>query len=183
MSAEGKITRGPVASGVQRRLAAIGILCFLLAGILLPVALLVEFPAGSQTVSAGSSWRIAPATGYPLSVRVDWTGGVGATKAYLVDQTPSCTGTAGVVVVATGPSGSFRAELDPGKSYELFACTNASFQTVTFTAFAQRVPVYTIPLLAAGAAAIVGGVTFLVLGSRPPRYRPPQLPRRYPAHR
>lgn len=168
---------------MRRPYAAGGIALFVVAAALFGVALLAEFPAGSHTTTAGTAWKISSSTTYAVSVTISWVGGVNATHAYLVDATPDCASVTGVVASGTGMQGSFRAVLEPGKQYELLACDGASWQPVTFTLSAQRVLLYTVPFLAGGAAAVIAGVTVLVLGTRPPRYIAPRPPRRYYPHR
>jgi hypothetical protein len=179
----GKISGNRLHLRVRRSLVVGAVVSIVVAAALIATALFAEFPAGSQTVSAGTAWRINSSAGYAVSVTIAWTGGVPTTHALLVDATPQCTNPNGVVASATGAQGTFHALLLPGHTYAILACNNQSWETATFTLLSQRVPQYTIPLLAAGGAMVLLAVVLFVFAARPAKYAPRIVPRRHFPHR
>ena len=83
--------------------------------------------------STETIWTIEPATLTEQSAKVHWFGGFNGTRLYLAYLRPDCTIPAGVVAVGLGPSGTFRAPLDPGTTYTLYSCIGGAPSSINAT--------------------------------------------------
>jgi hypothetical protein len=82
-------------------------------------------------------WTFSPSTLTGLTAVVHWFDGVTGTHVYMVFGKPDCVIPSGVVAQGAGISGTFRAPLDPGTVYSLFACQAGAPSSINATVSLQ----------------------------------------------
>ncbi len=108
-------------------------------------------------------------TSYAATVR--WADQPPSTDVYLTDGFTTCGSTPpGVAGNGSGPSGSFSASLDPGKTYWLFACRGG--YEVALNATVSYTGGIGLPVVGFGLVILTGAIltarSFLFLPNRPP---------------
>ncbi|HTW55326.1 MAG TPA: hypothetical protein VMG36_02610 [Thermoplasmata archaeon] len=156
----------------------------LIVGILLIVLALIVFgisaaanQAMSQDVKSGSAWVISPQTLNSLTLIVSFNTSTGGGHVYLMTGQPTCTKPGGVLVNASGAGGkgTFSHTVQPGKSYNLYACggmMNDNYISANFTV-SETGGFSWFDLL--GTILVVIGLLFLVLAVIPRRHDPFEL--------
>lgn len=121
----------------------------------------IQQAATTNSIPAGSALSLTPSGIGSTSISVSWSGGSSGTTVYLTSGAINCPGS-GALASGNGSSGSLKATLNSGTTYDLYACNGAtpagisvSYTTSGFTL-----------LMVIGIVLLVIGLLLAVVGRR-----------------